>query len=67
METVIRDYYGKILGRIGTQYNGTQVAKNFHGQILGYYYPEQNETKDFHGRILARGNTLAALIQNDNS
>ena len=59
---VIKDFYGKILGKIEIKSNGDQIGYNFYGQIVGYYYIETNKTIDFYGRIISTGNTLASLI-----
>ena len=61
-ETVIKDFYGKILGKIEVQSNGDKVVKDFYGRILGYYRKSQDITTDFYGRIVARGDAAASLI-----
>ena len=60
----IKDFYGRILGYIETLSNGDQVATDFYNRQLGKYYSRENVTKDFYGRILARGNILSSLIMN---
>ena len=57
----IRDFHGRIIGSIET--NGTkQIARDFYLKILGTYDSRDDLTRDFSGRILARGNSLAGLI-----
>ena len=36
-ERVIKDYYGRILGRIKEESNGNQVLTDYYGRILGRY------------------------------
>ena len=62
-ETYIKDFSGAILGIIETKDNGDQVARAFPGrQILGYYISSRDHTTDFYGRVIARGNSVTALI-----
>ena len=61
-EQVIRDFSGKILGRIQTQPNGDKVVRDFYGKILGYYRKEYNHTTDFYGKVIARGDASGSLI-----
>ena len=57
----IRDFHGRIIGSIET--SGTkQIARDFYLKILGTYDSRDDLTRDFSGRILARGNSLAGLI-----
>lgn len=42
--------------------NGTQRAFSASYQTVGHFDPATNETKDASYGIVARGNTLAALI-----
>lgn len=58
----IRDFYGRILGRIDTESNGNQVARDFYGRILGRYDKFSNTTRDFYGKIIGQGNSVASLI-----
>ena len=64
--TVIKDFYGKIMGKIETYSNGNQIGYNFYGRIVGFYYSDTNTTTDYTGKIVSTGNTLAALIVNGN-
>ena len=61
----VRDFYGRIVGYIETDYQGNNTVKDFYGVILGYYKKKQNITTDFYGRILARGDASASLIKYD--
>ena len=67
MRTTIKDFYGKILGYIEEDSNGNKKATNFYFKILGTYNKNQDVTRDFYGRIIARGDILAALIRENNN
>ena len=66
-QTVIKDFYGKILGKIREYPNGDKVAYDFYGRILGKYNKISNKTYDFYGKILSQGDTLVSLITSSNS
>lgn len=62
-EEFIKTFEGVIIGIIETKDNGDQVARDFASrQILGYYRARYNDTTDFYGRSIGRGNLLASLI-----
>ena len=63
--TIIRDFYGKIIGKIETDANGNKTIRNFYGTILGRYDAGTNTTRDFYGRIVANGDASAMLINMD--
>jgi len=58
----IRDFGGKILGWIETDDKGNKTVRDFGGWILGYYKKSMDVTTDFGGRIIARGDMSASLI-----
>lgn len=59
----IKDFSQRILGIIQTMPNGDQVARAFPSrEIKGFYKARSDHTTDFYGRVISRGNTLAALI-----
>ena len=60
-EEVIRNFAGQILGRLEDQ-GDKIVARDFYGKNLGSYSKSDDKTRDFYGRIVSNGNTLAALI-----
>ena len=67
MKETITDFYGRILGYIETKSNGDLEGRDFYGRIIGYYIKRENVTKDFYYRTVSNGNTLSALIiQNNN-
>lgn len=59
---IIRDFSGKILGRIETDYNGDKIVRDFYGKILGRYDKRNNVTRNFYGKIIARGDHCSYLI-----
>lgn len=58
----IRDFYNKIIGYIETDERGNQVVKDFYRRILGRYDKASNTTRDFYGKIIAKGNQVSSLI-----
>lgn len=58
----IKDFAGKILGKVTTESNGDKKAMNFEGQILAKYNKRMNYTTDFYGRILGKGDLTEAII-----
>ena len=62
-EELIKDCYGNIIARIDEQSNGDKIIKNFYGQILGKYDKTLDVTKDFYGRIVAKGECVGILIK----
>lgn len=64
-EEVIKDWRGRIIGFIQTQSNGNAKIFNFYRQLLGTYDKSLNVTKDFYGRIVAKGNQLSMLLNTD--
>ena len=60
--TAIRDASGKILGFIEEDNEGNQQAREFTGNILGYYNKQQDVTREFTGRIRTRGNSVIGFL-----
>lgn len=58
----LRDRDGRLLGWIALAPTGLREARDRDGRLLGLYDPARNETRDRHGRLLYRGEALAALI-----
>jgi len=61
-QKTIKDRYQRTLGYIVTEFRGRQKALNAARRTLGYYYPQQDVTKDAAQRTIAHGNVLASLI-----
>lgn len=65
--TEIRNFYGKVMGYIEDLPNGDQILRNFYMKVLGRYDKAQNVTKDFYGRVVAKGNQLPMLLSMEKS
>lgn len=61
----IRDFYGKILGTIETDAQGNKTVRDFYGRILGWYRKTDNLTKNFYGKIIAKGDVAVGLLYNN--
>lgn len=61
-EQVIKDWRGKIIGFIQTYSNGDAKVLDFYRRVLGTYNKTLDVTKDFYGRIVAKGNQLSMLL-----
>lgn len=59
---IIRDFSGKILGKIETDRVGNKIVRDFYGHILGRYDKRNDVTRDFYGKIVARGDNCGLLI-----
>lgn len=62
---VIRDFSGRIVGYIETDAQGNKTVRDFYRVILGKYDKRNNVTRDFYGRVIARGDASASLIKFD--
>lgn len=65
MEEKIRDFNGRIIGRIETDDRGNKTVRDFYGKILGKYDEASNTTRDFYGAIVSRGDASTMLINRD--
>lgn len=63
-EEYIRDFQSRrIIGILRTMRNGDVEAREFDSRkILGYYRKDRDVTTDFYGRMIAKGNCVAAFI-----
>ena len=61
-EILIKDFYGRITGRIEVDSDGNKIVKDFYGRVLGRYDAKLDVTKDFYGRVVARGDAASSLI-----
>lgn len=59
----IKDFNGRIVGYIETDAQDNKIVKDFYGVILGRYNKRANVTRDFYGRIVARGDASSSLIK----
>ena len=62
-EEIIRDFYGKIIGKCQYQSNGDIVVRDFYNRILGYYIASRDVTTDFYRRVVAKGNAVGMLLK----
>jgi len=62
---IIRDFYGKILGSVETDSQGNKTVRDFYGRILGWYKKAENQTRNFYGKIIAKGDAAVSLIYNN--
>lgn len=62
MKTLIKDFYGKVIGSIEVKPDGTKIVRDFYGKVLGKYDPRHDATKDFYGRILFKGDQSGMLL-----
>ena len=61
-EEIVRDFYGKIIGKYQYQSNGDIVVRDFYNRILGYYIASRDVTTDFYRRVVAKGNAVGMLL-----
>ena len=59
---VVRNFLGRTLGTIETDYKGDKIVRNFYGRMLGRYDKKNNVTRDFYGRIVSRGDQSSMLF-----
>ena len=59
---IIRNFGGKIVGKIETDHKGNKIVRDFYGKIIGRYDKRNDVTRDFYGRIVARGDNCGMLI-----
>ena len=64
-ETIIRDFQGRIIGKIVTKPNGDKEVFDFYGRKLGSYDKFTNTTRDFYGWVVAQGDCCGMLITNN--
>ena len=64
--TVIRDWSGMIIGKIETDSKGNKTVRDFYGRILGRYDAACNVTREFTGRVIAKGDASAMLLNMKN-
>ena len=57
----LRDKSGKLLGKI-KDVGGKLEIRDSTGRLKGKFDPKTNETRDDAGRLLGKGNLLAALL-----
>lgn len=59
---IIKEWNGKIIGSIETHPNGDKTVRDFYGKILGKYIKSLDVTRDFRGKMIARGDQSPMLF-----
>ena len=68
MKENITDFYGRIIGHLDRDpVSGIVTATDFYGSILGKYIPNCDQTFDFYGVIVGRGDQTMGLIHKANN
>ena len=58
----IYNFYHQIIGSIETLSDGSKIARDFYGKILGKFDAKTGVTKNFYGQIVAKGDITSALV-----
>ena len=58
----VRDFYNRIIGYLEYESNGDITVRDFYRVIKGKYDAKQDVTRDFYGRIVAKGNVASMLL-----
>lgn len=61
----IKDFSGKIIGFIDIDDAGNKVVRKFNLMIVGRYDAKLDVTRDFQGRVIARGDVSSSLLYMD--
>ena len=62
MKQELRDSNGRPIGSITIVANGKQEGRDANGRLKGSFDPKTNQTRDSSGRLVGKGNVLAAII-----
>ena len=62
MEHILKDSNNRPVGKVKVLPNGKLEGRDANGRLKGTYDPRSNETRDSNGRVVGRGNVLAAVI-----
>lgn len=62
MKTAIKDFYGRVIGWVHEDSTGNKKLTDFQGRIKGRYDKATDTTRDFYGRIVAKGDQLSMLL-----
>lgn len=60
---LVKDFYGRTIGKYEYQSNGDIIVKDFYNQVLGYYIKSRDVTTDFYRRTIAHGNSVGMLFK----
>ena len=56
-----RDFSGRLVGWVEKS-GGRLEGRDYGGRFKGWFDHQANETRDYAGRLVGRGNMLAALV-----
>ena len=62
MKTPIKDFYGRIIGWVQEDSAGNKKLTDYQGLIKGRYDKATDTSRDFYGRIVAKGDQLSMLL-----
>ena len=57
----LRNQNGRLLG-LTRDYNGRTELRDAGGRLVGYYYPNTNQTRDKNNSLVGYGNLLTKLL-----
>lgn len=60
--TPLKDFRGRIRGYIDTKPNGDKWVYSWEGRLLGKYLKNVDQTRDWYGHVIAKGDAAASLI-----
>lgn len=62
MKQQLRDSNNRPIGTITATTSGRLEGRDANGRLKGTYDPKSDQTRDSNGRVVGRGNVLAAVI-----
>ena len=62
MKQQLRDSNNRPIGTITGMSGGKLEGRDANGRLKGTYDPKSDQTRDSNGRVVGRGNVLAAVI-----
>lgn len=62
MKQQLKDVNGRLVGSIATVSNSKLEGRDSNGRIKGIYDIKEDKTRDSNGRVVGKGNLLAAVI-----
>ena len=63
MRETLKDWIGKITGYVDTDSNGNKALYDWQHKKLGRYDKNLDVTRDFYGRVVAKGDQLLTLLR----
>ncbi len=58
----IKDWTGKVVGWIDKDDRGNKTIREYNYKIVGKYDSSTNTTRDFHGRVVAKGDHIGIML-----